>query len=314
MDKSREQWLKDRTTGIGGSDASVILGTNPWKSRIELWTEKTTGIVKEDDNNPNFLWGKLLEPVIANQYQEETGRVVIPYTKQIKSKEYPFMNANVDRFLHDYEDVSKNGLGVLEIKTKGAFINWEDNEIPIYYYAQIQHYLSVTERKWASFCAFDLGRKNLIIKDVERDDKFIENLIEEEKKFWNLVVNKVPPEIEKTVACEAFLKETYKKSEPVIIDISSNQVASAYAEQLHNMNIEKKNLKEIELECKTFFMNLMKNVKKVIGINYSITWKNDKDSVEFDKEKFKNDNPSLYEKYTIPKKGSKRFTFKYHGE
>ena len=38
---SREEWLKVRTQGIGGSDVSVIAGINPYRSVYQLWLEKT---------------------------------------------------------------------------------------------------------------------------------------------------------------------------------------------------------------------------------------------------------------------------------
>ena len=45
---TREEWLKARTQGIGGSDAGCIVGANPWKSARQLWKEKT-GADKPDD-------------------------------------------------------------------------------------------------------------------------------------------------------------------------------------------------------------------------------------------------------------------------
>ena len=38
---SRDEWLKERTKGIGGSDVSTILGLNPYKTPLQLWEEKT---------------------------------------------------------------------------------------------------------------------------------------------------------------------------------------------------------------------------------------------------------------------------------
>ena len=37
----REKWLELRKNGIGGSDAGVVVGVNPWKNRFQLWMEKT---------------------------------------------------------------------------------------------------------------------------------------------------------------------------------------------------------------------------------------------------------------------------------
>lgn len=37
---TREEWLQLRRNGIGGSDASVIMGKNPYRSILQLWEEK----------------------------------------------------------------------------------------------------------------------------------------------------------------------------------------------------------------------------------------------------------------------------------
>lgn len=38
---SYEEWVEERKKGLGGSDASVVLGLNRWKSRMALFLEKT---------------------------------------------------------------------------------------------------------------------------------------------------------------------------------------------------------------------------------------------------------------------------------
>lgn len=37
---SREEWLKERQKGIGGSDAAVILGLNPYKTILDFGKKK----------------------------------------------------------------------------------------------------------------------------------------------------------------------------------------------------------------------------------------------------------------------------------
>ena len=39
--KEEQSWHNERSKGIGGSDASILLGINKWKSELELWLEKT---------------------------------------------------------------------------------------------------------------------------------------------------------------------------------------------------------------------------------------------------------------------------------
>ena len=33
---NREEWLNERRTGIGGSDAAAVMGLNPWKSPLDV--------------------------------------------------------------------------------------------------------------------------------------------------------------------------------------------------------------------------------------------------------------------------------------
>ena len=38
---NRDEWLKGRMTGIGGSDASTCMNRNRWKTARDLWSIKT---------------------------------------------------------------------------------------------------------------------------------------------------------------------------------------------------------------------------------------------------------------------------------
>jgi len=305
------QWHLDRQKGIGGSDASTVLGINPWKSRLQLYHEKVDEIKTETLNNNNirFKLGHILEPLIGECWSEKTGRIYEKRPIHIHP-EYQFMVANVDGKIIKSE---RSSPGILEMKTRGAFINW-DEDIPPYYHSQIQHYMAVYGYSWGSFAVLDFNKFEITITDVERDDKFIENLIMEEAKFWDLVQNKTPPKIEPTKSCSDFLKECYKDAQPITIDLSDNLMATHYAIELKTAKESLKYYEKSELDCKTFFMNELKEAEKAIGSNYTITWKNDKDSTKFDMDKFKLENPQIYKNYTEKKKGSRRFLSKFDKE
>ena len=49
--EDEEHWLKGRMNGIGGSDAGIIAGCNPYRSIFELWQEKRGEIpVREEES------------------------------------------------------------------------------------------------------------------------------------------------------------------------------------------------------------------------------------------------------------------------
>ncbi len=304
------QWHLDRQNGIGGSDASTVLGINPWKSRLQLYHEKVDKIIPQDNNNIRLKLGNILEPLIAEEYTRKTGRI-LETRPQKAHPQYPFMLANIDREILYSETTPR---GILEMKTRGAFIDWEGNEIPPYYISQMQHYMAVYGCIHGSFAVLDFNKFEVTITDIERDDIFIEKLIEEEKKFWKLVTDKTQPEPQPTKSCEEFLREHFNQAEPITINISNDEQATTFANTLKEIKSERKILDETELECKTFFMNLLQNAEKAIGDGYTISWKNDKDSTKFNTEQFKLENPQIYKKYLEPKKGSRRFLTKFQKE
>ena len=76
---SEEEWLRWRTTGIGGSDAGTVLGGNPYMTKRELFYEKT-GVkpVKAKDNNALPLrWGHALEETVAEELSIHTGQAFV---------------------------------------------------------------------------------------------------------------------------------------------------------------------------------------------------------------------------------------------
>jgi len=49
------EWLKAREMGIGGSDASAVVGMNPYKTNIDLFEEKTGRIIPEDISEKPYV-------------------------------------------------------------------------------------------------------------------------------------------------------------------------------------------------------------------------------------------------------------------
>ena len=146
---TRDQWLQERQTCIGASDAAAIMSESPWKSRYALWAEKVHGIETTEESE-RMKWGLLLEPAISDaftQWAEENldsfthvspdgnGRVIR------RHPEYDFLGATLDRLVYAGDDL----IGVLEIKTPDGrnHADWQDGP-PLYYQIQVQHQLMVT--------------------------------------------------------------------------------------------------------------------------------------------------------------------------
>lgn len=201
---NREQWLKDRLTGIGGSDASAILGLNPWKTNVELWEEKTFGVQQKVSSNKAIEYGTKAEKPLFQLFKLDFPQYKCVKTNQLlRNPEYPFIIGTLDG---DLVEKSTKREGVLEIKTTEILSSmhrekWKD-KIPPNYYTQIIHYLLVTGRQFAVLKAqlkYKMSpddvysqTKHYFIErgEVEEDIKY---LLEKEKEFWSFVVRKQRP-------------------------------------------------------------------------------------------------------------------------
>jgi predicted phage-related endonuclease len=103
------------------------------------------------------------------------------------------------------------GIGVVEGKNVSRYVSdrWED-EVPVEVQVQTQHYLAATGLPYATAVGLVGGHK-LIWKDIERNDKFIEVLLEREENFWMRVLADNPPTA--TAADHKFLNTLVKPVE-----------------------------------------------------------------------------------------------------
>lgn len=123
---SREEWLKYRTMGIGGSDVSVIAGINPYRSVFQLWLEKTGQTEPCENGNECTHFGTVLESIVKQEFTARTGIEIFEPKCIYQHKDYPFMLANLDGV------VTVNGEDcIFEAKTASAYkLNEWENGIP----------------------------------------------------------------------------------------------------------------------------------------------------------------------------------------
>ena len=191
-----KKWLEARREGIGGSDASVIVGLNRWKSPFQLWLEKTGKAEPEDlSDNEYVYWGKVLEEAVANRFCELTGKKV-QRRGLLQMDGCPYIIASVDRMV-----VGENA--GLECKTCNGFAakEWEDDEVPAAYYVQCQHYMMVTGcERW--YIAVLIGGNRFVWKEIPRNDKEIDLLFQAETEFWHKVQEGIMPEVDGSESCK----------------------------------------------------------------------------------------------------------------
>lgn len=187
--QTREDWLAERRTGIGGSDVAAILGLNEYESPYSVWADKL-GLLPPKDENEAMRQGRDLEGYVAQRFCEATGKRVRRVNRSLVHLEHTFMRANIDR------DVVGENAG-LECKTTSLMNlkQYKSGEYPARYYCQCMHYMAVTGKaKW--YLAVLVLNQGFYLFDIPRDDEEIAALVEAERDFWKLVVDKTPPPID----------------------------------------------------------------------------------------------------------------------
>lgn len=196
---TREAWLKART-GLGGSDASAVLGLNPYKSNIEVWQEKTGRVTPEDISHKSYVkYGieaeEYLVALFALDYPQY--RVLPNKTHKVYSHpKYRFITGTLDGELTETETGRH---GILEIKTTEILNSmhrekWND-KIPDNYYVQLCHYFLATGWDFAILKAqlktvyegdVRLNTRHYHIERTEIQDD-LDYLLAKEIDFWSYV-------------------------------------------------------------------------------------------------------------------------------
>ncbi|MCY9191172.1 YqaJ viral recombinase family protein, partial [Bacillus mojavensis] len=207
---SRDKWLIERRKGIGGSDASVILGLNKWKTPFELWLDKTGQVPISESQSEAAYFGSLLEDIVAKEFEIRSGKKVRRKKAILRHPEHDFILANVDRMIVGEK-------AILECKTTSAYNlkEWEDEEIPESYIVQVQHYLGVLGPEYQkAYFAVLVGGNKFVWKEIERDDELIDLIFEAEIEFWNdKVLGGQAPALDGSSAAEEYLKKRYTETE-----------------------------------------------------------------------------------------------------
>lgn len=283
-----EGWLRLRKSGIGGSDAGAVCGVNPYSSAMKVFQDKTSESVEEQDNEAIRI-GHDLEDYVAQRFTEATGLKVRKYNFMYRSKEHPFMIADVDRLVAG-EDAG------LECKTASAYNadKWADGNIPLHYVLQCYHYMAVTGKRTWYIAAVILGRE-FTYRRLEWDEELISGLVSIEENFWNgHVVKGIMPPPDGSKACDEVIAQyfhTARKDSAVKL-VGFDEKLKRREEILRYISELQEEQKQIEQEVKL----LMKENEYATSECFRVSWKNI-DSTMLDTKRIKAERPEIYADY-----------------
>ena len=296
---SRPEWLEARRKGVGGSDASAILGLNPWQSAYTTYLSKI-GQIPDKEDTEAMRQGRDLEDYVARRFMEETGKKVQKCNYMIWNPDYPFALANIDRRV-----VGENA--GLECKTTSSLDlkQFRGVEFPEKYYVQCVHYMAITgaERWYLAVLVFGRG---FYTYTLERDEAEIAPLMDAESKFWSLVERRIPPEVDGNEATLEALRGQYAKTDPLHpVDLTG------CAADLATLEACKKQIEALEEKQRAATARIMKTLGSAERGEYgsfSVSWK-PQTRTTFDRKKWEARNGKIPEEY-MKTSESRVFRFK----
>jgi putative phage-type endonuclease len=186
LEQGSQEWLSWRKTVITATDASVIMGNNPWDTPYTCWQRKL-GLIEEKKSNEAMERGKRLEPEARAQFVDYYGIDMVPVV--VESTEFEFLGASLD-------GISKLGNTLLEIKCGGTKLHdmASRGEIPAYYRDQMQHQLIVTGAEKCFYYSYN-GKDGICI-EVFPDAEYKAAFIPKAREFWRCIAFSEPPELQ----------------------------------------------------------------------------------------------------------------------
>ena len=300
---SHDDWLENRRSGLGGSDAGSILGINPYSTPLDTYLDKVGEGIEIADNDAMY-WGRALEDLVADEYATRTGQKVQRRNAILQHPKHPWMLANLDRWI-----VGQNA--ILECKTAGGHLadQWGEtgtDRVPDHYLAQVTHYLAVTGAKYADIAVL-IGGRDFRIFHIPRDEDLIKQIIRAEEIFWKkYVLTRTPPAP----------RDLADIAQRWPIDSGQEMIADEELRlQIATMARLKEGAKQLAGEVKVIEAEVKKSMRESavlvdeLGVEL-VTWRTAKPSTKLDTKRLKAEQPELAREFSIEVPGSRRFLIK----
>jgi len=304
-----------RKKGLFASDiARVMTGDG-----VRVALEKMGEIEPDNlDGVTSVELGNILEkPVLDAYVATQSPDVLIRSPDTIYHPDYDWLGCHLDGLAR-----FPNSKRVVEAKAFSAFNRegWGDpgtDEVPLPRMWQCMAQIAITGASQADIPICFVNEKALAqfltsgtvpieTYIIPRNEDLIAYMIDEAKKLWNKVsAGELPDPVNPGDADIIYRRASAGK----IVDAPENLV-----ELHHALRDVRKRLKEVE-DSKLLIESQIKSyMQDAAELRYHgkalVTWKNNKDGEDFDKDAFKKTNPDLYQQFCSKKPGARPFLLK----
>lgn len=304
---TREQWLEERTKGLGATDCANIIVNSAephdrvgcWKgSLFSMWSTKMKLSPPGGTGSSAATRGQIMEEYVCKMYAEHLGGNVPMVEHGLTwHPERKHIFGTPDRL------VEMDGVRFgMDAKTRRSSKGWGEDgtdKVPLDTEIQCRIYMDIFKTPyWDVATLFNID--DFRVYRLHNDQELINSILDVcEDWYKDHVTGEMPPVMDGTARAKEVISHMHPR-------VTSEALRSATADEMdlyealvkiktkHKALSSQKN----ELENK-----LRQAIGDDIGIEGVATWKGSKDRENFDKKAFREAEPDLYKKYITTSTG-----------
>lgn len=220
-DADRDEWLEARQAGIGASEIAAVLGISPYDSPFSLWWRKRNGWA--NDVSEEMSSGTRLEPVIADWFADQcidaNGEALMTVRPAglYQNADRPWQLATPDRLLMlpvEDKPTRRRCAALLECKAAFSWDGWGEpgtDQIPVHYRAQCLWQMDTVGVDLVHVAVFSgLSFRAYLVR---RDEKDLTAMREAGRRFWQSLIDDVPPDPDEHAATLPILRRLNEQIE-----------------------------------------------------------------------------------------------------
>jgi len=228
----RKAWLERRRTLLTASDVAAVLGQDERRGPLAVYAAKVGGV--ESDETLPMRRGRRMEAAIADEYADETGRLVqdLGAYEIAIHPDISWLGATLDRVTTPTlerpapEGCRGQGPGPLQIKLAiGSARDWKEGP-PLGHQIQVQMEIACFGAAWGSLAGL-VGPGPLAIHDFPRHDAFLASALPRLEEFWARVQRQDPPEADALPGTTHAIKRLWSTDDGATIDLNPEDLQLA---------------------------------------------------------------------------------------
>jgi predicted phage-related endonuclease len=206
----------ERRTYLGATDIAAVLGVSPFRSPIDVWIEKRGG--EGQPETERMRAGTLLEDVICQMYEEDTGRRLI-HRREAVHPRHAFIRVHPDRIVIG----EPGGMDAKFSEFGHGYGEPGTDQVPPHVRVQCLVYSGVLRREWWDVGLFR-GAPPLAIYHLPHDAALYEEVIDFAAGWWQRhIVEGEEPEPDGSAGYRDFIARKYPRTVELEIVATAEQ-------------------------------------------------------------------------------------------